>query len=149
MDLFNKYKNKFTTPSEWKEAIVNEIGGFDLCLLLNCLKRAINYYDKSFEVNSFLYKDNKYWLDKDTRVGLFRLIDSGAETITLQLGEIYVDISADKLSEFLNKLEVYAGKCFSVTAKHLQTLNNATSIEEILALNYTEDYPDKIELTNE
>jgi hypothetical protein len=39
------------------------------------------------------------------------------------LGFELLDISADKLKEFLNKLEVYAGECFTVTAKHRAAIN--------------------------
>nr|DAH81685.1 MAG TPA: hypothetical protein [Bacteriophage sp.] len=39
------------------------------------------------------------------------------------MGSELLDISADKLKEFLNKLEVYAGECFAVTAKHRVAIN--------------------------
>lgn len=149
MNLFDKYKNQYYSPTQWKELIVNMTGGLDICLFLDMIGKSIKYYDQSDNINSFIYKDNKYWLDKDTRVGLYRLIESGAETVTLQLGTTYVDIEATKLKDFLNQLEVYAGKCFSVTAKHLQALRGARSEAEVLAIDYTEGYPDKIILTND
>lgn len=149
MTTFETYKNQFPTAQKWQELIKNHDGIMNTFTWFLVMEKSINYYDQSSKVNSFIYKDSEYWLDKDTRVGLYRLIESGAETVTLQLGTTYVDIEADKLKDFLNQLEVYAGKCFSVTAKHLQALRDARSEAEVLAIDYTKGYPDKIILTND
>lgn len=149
MTTFETYKNQFPTAQKWQELIKKHDGIMNTFTWFLVMEKSINYYDQSNKVNSFIYKDNEYWLDKDTRVGLYRLIESGAETVTLQLGTTYVNIEASKLKDFLNRLEVYAGKCFSVTAKHLQALRDARSEAEVLAIDYTEGYPDKIILTND
>ena len=51
-----------------------------------------------------------------------------------------------KLKEFLNKLEVYAGECFAVTAKHRVAINQLKSTEELLNYDFTANYPKKIRL---
>lgn len=145
-ELFDMFKTHYLTSRDWSEILELREGVLNFNSLYQILKKAITEYDKSIYVNSFYYNNKQYWLDKETRIGLFRLIDSGAKKITLQLEDIYVDIDADQLKEFLNQLEIYAGKCFSVTAKHLSTLKSLQSFDELLNYNYTRGYPDKISL---
>ena len=145
-EIFNIYKELFPTNKQWSEILIAREGVLNFFSLKNILKKSIIYYDNSKYVNSFYYQDKQYWLSKDIRVGLFRLIDSGAKQITLQLNDNYLIISSDKLKEFLNQLEVYAGKCFSITAEHLQNIKQLNTIEELLKYDYTAKYPNKITL---
>ena len=143
-EIFNIYKELFPTNKQWSEILIAREGVLNFFSLKNILKKSIIYYDNSKYVNSFYYQDKQYWLSKDIRVGLFRLIDSGAKQITLQLNDNYLIISSDKLKEFLNQLEVYAGKCFSITAEHLQNIKQLSTIEELLKYDYTAKYPNKV-----
>ena len=143
-EIFNIYKELFPTNKQWSEILIAREGVLNFFSLKNILKKSIVYYDNSKYVNSFYYQDKQYWLSKDIRIGLFRLIDSGAEQITLQLNDNYLIISSDKLKEFLNQLEVYAGKCFSITAEHLQNIKQLSTIEELLKYDYTAKYPNKV-----
>lgn len=143
-EIFNIYKELFPTNKQWSEILIAREGVLNFFSLKNILKKSIVYYDNSKYVNSFYYQDKQYWLSKDIRIGLFRLIDSGAKQITLQLNDNYLIISSDKLKEFLNQLEVYAGKCFSITAEHLQNIKQLSTIEELLKYDYTAKYPNKV-----
>lgn len=143
-EIFNIYKELFPTNKQWSEILTVREGVLNFSSLKNILKKSIAYYDTSKYVNSFYYQDKQYWLSKDVRIGLFRLIDSGAKQITLQLNDNYLIISSDKLKEFLNQLEVYAGKCFSITAEHLQNIKQLSTIEELLKYDYTAKYPNKV-----
>ena len=143
-EIFNIYKELFPTNKQWSEILIAREGVLNFSSLKNILKKSIAYYDTSKYVNSFYYQDKQYWLSKDVRIGLFRLIDSGAKQITLQLNDNYLIISSDKLKEFLNQLEVYAGKCFSITAEHLQNIKQLSTIEELLKYDYTAKYPNKV-----
>ena len=143
-EIFNIYKELFPTNKQWSEILIAREGVLNFFSLKNILKNSIVYYDTSKYVNSFYYQDKQYWLSKDVRIGLFRLIDSGAKQITLQLNDNYLIISSDKLKEFLNQLEVYAGKCFSITAEHLQNIKQLSTIEELLKYDYTAKYPNKV-----
>lgn len=134
------------TTKQWQSLLLYRYGYCDLITLRREVKKVIQYYDQSEYVNSFYYNDNQYWLSKDTRIGLIRLLDSGATEVTLQLSDIYVTIKAAKLRDFLNKLEVYAGQCFTATAKHIQEVNGCTTIEDLLNIDYTKDYPEKLVL---
>ena len=143
-EIFNIYKELFPTNKQWSEILIAREGVLNFFSLKNILKKSIAYYDTSKYVNSFYYQDKQYWLSKDVRIGLFRLIDSGAKQITLQLNDNYLIISSDKLKEFLNQLEVYAGKCFSTTAEHLQNIKQLSTIKELLKYDYTAKYPNKV-----
>ena len=143
-EIFNIYKELFPTNKQWSEILIAREGVLNFFSLKNILKKSIVYYDTSKYVNSFYYQDKQYWLSKDVRIGLFRLIDSGAKQITLQLNDNYLIISSDKLKEFLNQLEIYAGKCFSITAEHLQNIKQLNTIEELLKYDYTAKYPNKV-----
>lgn len=143
-EIFNIYKEVFPTNKQWSEILTLREGVLNSFSLKTILKKSIVYYDTSKYVNSFYYQDKQYWLSKDIRIGLFRLIDSGAKQITLQLNDNYLIISSDKLKEFLNQLEVYAGKCFATTAEHLQNIKQLSTIEELLKYDYTAKYPNKV-----
>ena len=143
-EIFNIYKELFPTNKQWSEILTVREGVLNFSSLKNILEKSIAYYDTSKYVNSFYYQDKQYWLSKDVRIGLFRLIDSGAKQITLQLNDNYLIIPSDKLKEFLNQLEVYAGKCFSITAEHLQNIKQLSTIEELLKYDYTAKYPNKV-----
>ena len=143
-EIFNIYKEVFPTNKQWYEILTLREGVLNFFSLKTILKKSIVYYDTSKYVNSFYYQDKQYWLSKDVRIGLFRLIDSGAKQITLQLNDNYLIISSDKLKEFLNQLEVYAGKCFATTAEHLQNIKQLSTIEELLKYDYTAKYPNKV-----
>lgn len=143
-EIFNIYKEVFPTNKQWSEILILREGVLNFFSLKTILKKSIAYYDTSKYVNAFYYQDKQYWLSKDVRIGLFRLIDSGAKQITLQLNDNYLIISSDKLKEFLNQLEVYAGKCFATTAEHLQNIKQLDTIEELLKYDYTAKYPNKV-----
>lgn len=132
--------------SRWYEMMKDKDGVCYEFTLITILTALIKYYDKSDSVNSFYYKDNQEWLDKETRLGLQNLINSGADNITIQLKDSIVDIKATKLKEFLNQLEVYAGKCFSVTAKHLEAIKQLNTIDELINYDFKSGYPLKITL---
>ena len=143
-EIFNIYKELFPTNKQWSEILTVREGVLNFSSLKNILEKSIAYYDTSKYVNSFYYQDKQYWLSKDIRIGLFRLIDSGAQQITLQLNNNYLIITSDKLKKFLNQLELYAGKCFATTAQHLQNIKQLNTIEELLKYDYTAKYPNKV-----
>ena len=132
--------------SKWYEINKKKDGVCYEFTLITILIALIKHYDKSINVNSFYYKDKQEWLDKNTRLGLQNLINSGADNITIQLKDSIVDIKAAKLKEFLNQLEVYAGKCFSVTAKHLEDIKQLNTVDNLINYDFKSGYPLKITL---
>ena len=105
-------------------------------------------YDTSSSVNGFILNGQIVWLDKETRVGLMNSTtierDLGQETTELWLGEHNLIIKCDLAIQLLQQLEVYALKCFNVTATHKKEVNSLSTIEEINSYDITKDYPDKL-----
>ncbi len=147
LDLMLEQEELLQLPlSKWYEIIKEKDGVCYEFTLITILIALIKYYDKSVNVNSFYYKDKQEWLDKNTRLGLQNLINSGADNITIQLKNSIIDIKATKLKEFLNQLEVYAGKCFSVTAKHLEAIKQLNTVDDLINYDFKSGYPLKITL---
>lgn len=63
--------------SKWKELLIEKDGACFDFQLRDILQAKLTSYDKSINVNSFYYKEDKKWLDKDTRIGLQNLINCG------------------------------------------------------------------------
>lgn len=113
---------------------------------LSILEAKIKLFDKSESVNSFIFKDGLEWLDKSTRVGLMHLANCSSDNISLVLSNNVVNLSVDKLKNFLAKLEIYASTCFLQTQKHLETIKTLKNSEDIINYDYTTGYPEKIVL---
>ena len=103
-------------------------------------------YDNSAEVNSFYLNGKRVWFDKDTRVGLFNLLNiekaSNTETITLWFSNTSIEIQVDKAMALLTMVEKYAKQCYDNTHKHYVEINQLESIEDCLQYNITTGYPD-------
>jgi hypothetical protein len=65
------------------------------------LAEKIKIYDTSDEVNSFLINGNKFWLDKNTRVGLMHLANCSTDSLQLVLGDQVLTIPVDIAKNFL------------------------------------------------
>ena len=103
-------------------------------------------YDSSFEVNCFILGGKKVWFDKDTRVGLFNLLNiekaSNTETTTLWFNNTSIEIQVDKAIALLTTVEKYAKQCYDNTQKHYVEINQLESIEDCLQYDITAGYPD-------
>lgn len=103
-------------------------------------------YDKSENVNSFIYKGNKYWLDKQQRSCMKTVAESGLTDIEIVFGDIAITLPSEFVKHFILQLEAYAYKCFVATAKHQQSIKSLETKEDILNYDYTTGYPEKITL---
>lgn len=130
----------------WVELLNLKDGRYYLSTLLTIIGALIRAYDKSSNVNSFYYKGKKYWLDKNTRVGLQNLANCSSDNMSLVLKDTIVELSIDKAKSFLSKLEEYAGKCYINTTKHLLAIKDFKTVEDVINYDYTTGYPDKITL---
>lgn len=123
----------------------NKLGNFEF-LYRDILLRQASLYDQSDNVNSFIYKGNKYWLDKQQRSCMKTVAESGLDTIEVVMGDVSLALPAEFVKQFILALEAYAYKCYVNTAKHQQTIKSLTTVEEVLNYDYTTGYPDKITL---
>ena len=108
-------------------------------------------YDTSSSVNGFMLNGLLVWLDKATRVGLMNSTTiakaAGQETTTLWLKGIKLVVNCDKAIQLLSALEMYALKCFNVTASHKAAVSELESIEEVEAYDYKAGYPKMLEMS--
>lgn len=123
----------------------NRLGNISY-LYKDILLEQLNLYDKSENVNSFIYKGNKYWLDKQQRSCMKTVAESGLKEIEMVVGDEVLKLTPEFVKQFILQLEAYAYKCFVVTAKHQQTIKSLEAIRDILDYNYTTGYPEKITL---
>ena len=59
------------------------------------LLKKIDLYDQSEAVNSFIYKGNYYWLDKQQRSCMKTVAESGLENIEIVFGEQTILLTPD------------------------------------------------------
>lgn len=111
----------------------------------------INKNDTSSGVNGFMLNGQRVWLDKATRVGLMNSTSiakaMGQPTTTLWLGDVKLVVECDKAIQLLSALEMYALECFNVTAAHKKAVSEMSTVEEVLAYDYTAGYPKILEMS--
>lgn len=103
-------------------------------------------YDNSTAVNSFTFNGKQYWLDKTTRMGLVNLLNStlgvGEEFLEIGMGEDWFLVPCEKALKMFQTLEVYAGKCWNRTQKHLIAIMALETLEEVQEYDFKEGYPE-------
>ena len=108
----------------------------------------ITEYDTSSDVNSFTLQGKTMWLPKETRVGLVNSVtiekNAGKETTVLWFGGEKYELPVDTALQMLSALELYALECYNVTAAHKAAVNALESVEDVVAYDYTQGYPEKL-----
>lgn len=147
LDDLLKQKSFLELPLNiWTEVLLQKEGSYSLMTLQKILLAKIEYYDNSENINSFIFKGNSYWFDKDTRVGLVNLANSTSEPISLFLDPNFIELDPQIMKQYLAQIEIYANKCYINTQKHLQCVKLLRTESEMLDYDYTTGYPDKIVL---
>lgn len=117
----------------------------------NILLHLQEEYDNSAEVNSFYLNGKRVWLDKDTRVGLFNLLNiektSNTEITTLWFNSISIKIEVNKAITLLTAVEKYAKQCYDNTQEHYAEIKQLDSIEACLDYDITAGYPTILNIT--
>ena len=126
----------------WLEYFTRLTGQGDIAFMKKVLKYQIMKQDSKVNVFSFRGKD--YWWDKNTRIGLDRLANSGKDSYKIVFGTDIIEVSKNELQNLLNQLEIYANKCFINTQRHLNAIENLNTPLELIEYNYTLGYPDKV-----
>ena len=103
-------------------------------------------YDSSREVNCFILDNEKGWLDKATRVGLFNVFNieknNNSENTTLWFNNKPIEINVDKAIKLLTAVELYSKQCYDNTQKHYKEIKQLETIEDCLNYDITAGYPD-------
>lgn len=106
-------------------------------------------YDESAAVNSFLLNGQALWLDKSTRIALMNSAtvskNMGVETVTLWHGEMSLTLPTEVAIAKLSEVEMYAQECFNVTSKRKYDVARLQTVEECVAYDYTQGYPERLE----
>ena len=121
----------------------------DLILAAKIKKiNTINKYDKSNNVNSFIYKGQEMWLSREDRIVLkdrFEREKSNSVEITnLYYNGYAINITPDEGIYLIDSISAYADKCFDNTQKNISLVNACMSVEEVNAIDITAGYPDKL-----
>lgn len=111
--------------------------------------KLIDSYDTSSNVNSFTLGGMPLWVSRADRTTLKVRFESelaaGLTATTLWYG--LVPIPIEDITQglaMLVALEVYASRCFDTTAAHKAAVMQLTSVEDVLAYDFTQGYPDKL-----
>lgn len=108
----------------------------------------ITEYDQSEAVNSFTLQSKQMWLPKETRVGLVNSItiekNAGKEVTGLWHDGVRYELPVDTALQMLAALELYALECYNVTAAHKAAVNALEGVEDVVAYDYTQGYPEKL-----
>jgi hypothetical protein len=107
----------------------------------------IDAYDTSDKVNSFLFNEQKTWIDAGTRAVFRNSIDSAEllqeETIQMPIAGTILTVPVAVAKLMLAKIQRYADNAAIVTAGHKFAVSTLTSIAEVDAYNFKAGYPAK------
>lgn len=146
----NKDKRKEQSLPDIEYGII-ESNGNTVTDIKNAVIKAIEDYDSSTYVNTFIHNGRKYWLDKTTRMSLLNdinvLKNLKEDTITVWLNSTTsVNLPLDTTIDFLNELEVYAMNCYNVTKNHIKDITGMDDYESLSTYNFITGYPKYVEL---
>lgn len=130
------------------ETILSNFSEDILPYLRTLLLHNVELYDTSPAVKSFSYGAQTEWFLKEKRVGLVNSIttekNAGKEMTALWLsGEKYV-LPVDTALQMLAALELYSLECYNVTEEHKAAVRALENVEDIIAYDYTANYPNKL-----
>ena len=111
----------------------------------------ISAFDNSPKVNSFTIDGKTLWLGKDTRLALRQRFAAekaaGITSTTLWYKTFKFSLSLDTALDMLNTIEIYACKCYDITAAHKAAVQKMTDFKDILSYDFKVGYPDKLSFT--
>jgi hypothetical protein len=109
----------------------------------------IDAYDASDEVNSFLFNEQKTWIDAGTRAVFRNSIDSAEllqeKTIQMPIAGIILTVPVAQAKIMLAKIQRYADNAAIVTAGHKIAVSGLTDIATVDGYNFKTGYPAKEE----
>lgn len=109
----------------------------------------ITEYDASSAVNEFTYQGKPMWFDKVTRACIsysMNVEKQAGETATTLCDNDNVSyvITIDDALEMFAALELYAKKCYNVTAQHKANVMSLRTVEDVQNYNFKTGYPEKL-----
>lgn len=105
-------------------------------------------YDSSLDINVFYVNNMPVWIDKPTRAVLMLRFNaehaSGKTETSLWYNGMKFKLPVTNAIQLLYALEVYASNCYDNTQRHLATIKELQTIEEIDSYDYKAGYPEKL-----
>lgn len=131
---------------EYDEVIIQADTAEDA--LHKAINARIDDYDRSANVNSFSLGGTPMWLPleerKSMRQSLIALKAEGIESFTYWNGLTPITMPVAQFEAMLNAVEVYALRCFNITAQHKANVSKLTTLEALQAYDITEGYPQRL-----
>jgi hypothetical protein len=150
MQIFNPTK-KMLLKDGWMEYLPQTIELSDEEKLQDEQKHLIDdllLYDSSENVNMFYVNNIPMWLDKATRSGLLLRFQSekavGKTETTLWYGDYEFSLPLETAIYMLYSIEVYASACYDTTQKHIHTINEINTLDDLKSYDFTVGYPEKL-----
>lgn len=155
LDLGNgEYQPYACVPESFDTSTIKEVLDENVdgnIIFLNAQNKKIadiDKYDTSTNVNGFYVNGIHLWIPRETRVSLQNsteiLLKNNIETATLWDGTTKFVLPCKILLLILDEIEIYALKCFNMTAEHKANVLNMTSLEDVENYDYTIGYPEKL-----
>lgn len=121
---------------------------FSIDSMRNRLLGELEEYDSSNKVNQFTINGINLWLDSNMRDKVRENLAScdaeGIKETTLRIDGMAFTVSVETGWAMYNALLSYARKCWNNTEKHREAINKLSTMEEIIAYDYTVGYPEKL-----
>jgi hypothetical protein len=110
----------------------------------------IKEYDKSSAVNSFKLNGMDAWLNREDRIGTSRAIqldkENGQTESEIWLNGFCLNVNCDLALKMLGMVGHYAYKAYNRTQAHIHAVRELKSIEAVQKYDYTQGYPEKLDL---
>lgn len=110
----------------------------------------IKEYDNSDAVNSFKLNGISVWINREDRIGTRKAIEldiaSGKTESEIWLNGFKLIVNSELALKLLDAVGHYAYSAYNVTQSHIFAVKNLTSINEVEKYDYTNGYPQKLDL---
>ena len=135
------------------EAMFVSGGSSDLALAKAFVTAKVMAFDSSDAVNLFTIGGKAAWIPREYREMFATRLEQekrrGHETVSLDLpdaqpGDEPLTLNVEVATAMLEQLNDYATDCYDATKGHVRNVNALTTVEEVLAYDYTTGYPEKL-----
>lgn len=125
--------------------------GYDLDSRKQKKLAELTEYDNSEGVNSFIINGFNAWLTVPERTNYNTSITAaellGKNEVTFLIGGKVLTVLTSRAKQMLAAVQLYADACYIVTQSHVANINELTDIDEVMAYDFTQGYPEKLVFT--
>ena len=107
---------------------------------------ALESYDASDAVNSFIWQNKVLWLDPLTRANYLNTIQGAQRLGVSEVSFLGQKIAVEQAIQMLDRINLYAMQCVAVTENHRDNIERLTTVHDVENYNFTQGYPEKIRI---